>query len=420
MHSMAHLLRVLIMKIAAGSCCCGHGGKCTCSIKKEHLDPVPESDSDEPAVAGPSTTKSRRPRGFTGQSDGALTVFTNGHHKPATKHNKMAHQCGLPYVVPRAHSIHGPSPSGLANRSVDSLPHTNTIDALHSESHIKDSMVSAQQEQRKVRSEHNSPVLDPVTNGPGFMNGMLAPLDMTNIDGFSNAADYGFNNFSFNDGLNNGFPEQDQPIFSAGLSGGSVDWSHYVGLDFNNDSFNTSPYAPPASYSAFDISSVDQPGLTTSTSGEISEAEDFVHADQGARPTLGSRYGSDFELSEYGEPDSYHVSSSSSYLGLSSAGVSAGTDFSNTDLEDFLKIQPPITSAGFMPTTAAPTPAPMGSSGFGEGFGELKTSRLPTNDDFSLPLLDESEDSMWMNDFTSSTFTLEPSATIQSTSRWTQ
>ena len=147
----------------ADNCCCSHGARCSCALKKEHLDPVPESDSDETSSSSTPSNDKRRPRALTAQSEGGLTIFTNGHHKPVHKHNNMAHKCGLPYVVPRAHSIHGPSPSGLANRSVDNLPHTNTIDALHSESHIKDSMVSAQQEQRRVKSEHGSPVLSPET-----------------------------------------------------------------------------------------------------------------------------------------------------------------------------------------------------------------------------------------------------------------
>ena len=245
---------------SSDNCGCSHGGRCSCAVKKEHLDPVRESDSDEPA----SISVRRRPRALTAQSESGPTIFTNGHHKPSHKHNTMAHKCGLPYVVPRA--AHGSSPTSLANRSVDSLPHTSTIDALHSESLIKDSMVSAQQEQRMVKSEHGSPAQCPNTNVEQ-LNGLLPPLDLSNM------TDYNFmQNF---DGLS-GVQDQEQPLFSAGLSAASIDWSHYDGLGFNSngDDFAPSSYSQAPSFTGFDFTNVDQPALTTtSTSGEISEVE---------------------------------------------------------------------------------------------------------------------------------------------------
>jgi hypothetical protein len=165
----------------ADNCCCSHGGRCSCALKKEHLDPVPESDSDEAALPSISSDR-RRPRALTVQSENSLTTFVNGHHKPVHKHNTMAHKCGLPYVVPRSTTFQGSSPGGLANRSVDNLPHTNTVDALHSDSLIKDSIVSAQQEQRMVKSEHGSPItISPISNLDQWNN--LPPLDISNLPG---------------------------------------------------------------------------------------------------------------------------------------------------------------------------------------------------------------------------------------------
>ncbi|KAF4630170.1 hypothetical protein G7Y89_g7975 [Cudoniella acicularis] len=315
----------------ADNCCCSHGARCSCALKKEHLDPVPESDSDEPTVPLPSGQEKRRPRALTVQSETSLTSFVNGHHKPVHKHNTMAHKCGLPYVVPRAHSIHGPSPSGLANRSVDNLPHTNTIDALHSESHIKDSMVSAQQEQRMVKSEHGSPLLSPATNVDQW-NGILPPLDLSNITG--NYVE-GLDGFS-------SLPDHEQPLFSAGLSAASIDWSHYDGLDFNNDEFGTSSYSQAASFNGFDFGSIDQPGLTTtSTSGEISEVEDFASLGEngGTRPaTTNNKYGSDLDTSEIGtDIDGYRLSTASSYVGLPQTQMLAGNNVEALDMDTFLK-----------------------------------------------------------------------------------
>lgn len=238
----------------------------------------------------------------------------------------MAHKCGLPYVVPRAHSIHGPTPSGLANRSVDSLPHTSTIDALHSESHIKDSMVSAQQEQRMVKSEHGSPLLSPASN-LDQLNGLLPPLDLSNLPG-----DYNFLNF---DGYSN-VHDHDQPLFSAGLSSASIDWSHYDGLDFNSDNFAASSYSQAPSFTGFDFSSVDQPALTTtSTSGEISEVEDFQSS---SRPgLLNAQYGSDFDTSDFGgDRDGYRLSATSSYIGLPQAQL-LRNNVEPVDMDSFIK-----------------------------------------------------------------------------------
>lgn len=369
----------------ADICCCTHGGRCGCALKKEHLDPVPESDSDEGSLPTPPNALSR-PRAHTLQSEGSgLTVFTNGHHKPPHKHNQMAHKCGLPYVVPRAHSIHGASPGGLANRSVDNLPHISTIDALHSESHIKDSMVSAQQEQRMVKSEHNSPLFGSINLDQ--LNGQLAPLDLSSLEGYP--TDYNFP-VDF-DGLQ-AVPDIEQPIFSAGLSAGSVDWSHYDGLDFNNDNFATSNFSQAPSFTGFDFSSIDQPALTTtSTSGEISEAEDFAPA---TSSFITQKYGSDLDTSELGDTEGYRLSTASSYMGLPQAQMLASNDVESLDIDEFLKgiatssnAPNVLADAQVLPTTT---------------YDEVQkfTPRAFDNTSFQLAQGDD-EEGLWMNDFTS-------------------
>lgn len=376
----------MLIIILADNCCCSHGGRCSCALKKEHLDPVPESDSDE---ANPSAApvQKRRPRALTAQSESGLTSFVNGHHKPVHKNNTMAHKCGLPYVVPRAHSIHGPSPSGLANRSVDNLPHTNTIDALHSESHIKDSMVSAQQEQRMVKSEHGSPIMGAIVNSEQW-NGILPPLDLSNLSG-----DYtkGLDGFS-------SIPDPEQPLFSAGLSAASIDWSHYDGLDFNNDNFATSSYSQAPSFNGFDFSSIDQPALTTtSTSGEISEVEEFGSlGDTGpSRPALvnNPKYGSDFDNSDFGgEIDGYRLSTASSYVGLPQTQMLAGNNVDTLDIDSFLK-----SGSGSNGYSSHGLPA---TSIAEDG----KIGNIPAFDNsanFQLLSADTDNDAFWMNNFSS-------------------
>jgi len=400
----------------ADNCCCSHGARCTCALKKEHLDPVPESDSDEASSATPGTDI-RRPRALTAQSESGLTIFTNGHHKPVHKHNKMAHKCGLPYVVPRAHSIHGSSPSGLANRSVDNLPHTNTIDALHSESHIKDSMVSAQQEQRMVKSEHGSPLLNP-TSTLDQLNGQLPPLDLSNLAG----------GYSFLQNLD-GFPaipDNEPAIFSAGLSSTSVDWSHYDGLDFNNENFAASSYSQAPSFTGFEFSSVDQPALTTtSTSGEISEVEDFgtLSDSNPTRPTLlNNQYGSDFDNSDFsGEIDGYRLSTASSYIGMPQTRLLASNNVEALDMEDFLKGV--ATTNDYVPNISATTTTTTNGLPSNSYADEPKKVQAPSSfDDNTFRYLPAGEENgaFWLTDFAPNNIAINGNGEMPDDSVWAQ
>jgi len=200
-----------------------------------------------------------------------------------------------------------------------------------------------------VKSEHGSPLVIPQSN-LDQLNGQLPPLDLSAIPG----------EFNFLHSLD-GFatvPDHEPPMFSAGLSSASIDWSHYDGLDFNNDNFATSSYSQAPSFTGFDFSSIDQPALTTtSTSGEISEVEDFVplNENNGSRPTLlNNQYGSDFDTSDFGDIDGYRLSTASSYIGMPQAQMLASNNFESLDLDSFLKgVQtsgPYVTSNHGLPT----------------------------------------------------------------------
>lgn len=304
--------------------------------------------------------------------------------------------CGLPYVVPRAHSIHGPSPSDLANRSVDNLPHTSTIDALHSESHIKDSMVSAQQEQRMVKSEHGSPLMSP--SNLDLLNGDLPPLDLTNL-----AGDY--NCFQNIDGTS-AIPDHEQQLFSAALSATSIDWSHYDGLDFNNDNFAASSYSQAPSFTGFDFCSADQPALTTtSTSGEISEVEDFGPvSDNGvARSSLlNNQYGSDFENSDFGgDIDGYRLSTVSSYIGLPQGQMLASNNVESLDMDAFLKGVATSNrySSNGLPVVNYPEDGKLGQT----------PSSFDDNSTFQLLSPEEENEAFWMNDYASNNIAINTS-----------
>jgi hypothetical protein len=247
-------------------------------------------------------------------------------------------------------------------------------------------MVSAQQEQRMVKSEHGSPHQN-VTSNLDLLNGQLPPLDLSSIPG-----DYNFmhnlDNFS-------AIPDHEQPMFSAGLSSASIDWSHYDGLDFNNDNFAASSYSQAPSFTGFDFSSIDQqPALTTtSTSGEISEVEDLIplNDNSGSRPSLlNKQYGSDFDASDFGgDIDSYRLSTASSYIGLPQAQMLAGNNLDNLDLEAFMKAAP---SNGYNGSHGLPA--------YGNDCTRGPTSS-PYDDATNFQLLntDEDNDAFWMSTY---------------------
>jgi hypothetical protein len=251
-------------------------------------------------------------------------------------------------------------------------------------------MVSAQQEQRKVKSEHGSPLLSPSSNFDQ-LNGQLPPLDLSSIPG-----DYSF--LQNLDGFS-AIPDHEQPMFSAGLSSASIDWSHYDGLDFNNENFAASSYSQAPSFTGFDFSSIDQPALTTtSTSGEISEVEDFVPLGDngGTRPSLlNNQYGSDFDNSDLGgDVDGYRLSTASSYIGMPQAQMLAGNNVEALDMDSFLK-GAQTSNAYASGNNGLPTSNYVEDSKFGQ-----RTSPFDDSANFQL-LSGEDDEIFWMNSFAS-------------------
>ena len=315
-------------------CCCTHGARCQCALKKEHLDPVPEVDVAEASLT-PPLADLRKPRLTTAQSESSLMVFANGHHKPAHKHNDAAHKCGLPYKIPRPHSIHGPSEIA-AQRSMDSLPLMRTTGEVPSPS--QDTILSAQQQDtRLVRSAHGSPeaTSKPTTNPPSRR---LTPLDISFStfdtttpsplrDDYTNQASMGFDSYYAT-------PEE-QAISSASYNMPVVDWSA-LDLPLETSAYSTT-YSQPQSYTSFDYSNVGQPGLTTSSSGEVSEVGDYMPNGLPSPPIVGpTQYVS-------GPPDAaatnmYRLSSaSSSHMSMPQASMLANTNAENLDMDCFFQ-----------------------------------------------------------------------------------
>ncbi|EGX93091.1 Copper fist DNA binding domain protein [Cordyceps militaris CM01] len=252
------------------TCCCNHGGRCTCALKKEpSLDTVPESDSEQEstdmhaialAAARPKPPFRPRRRANTIHADGGLSFDENGHHKPMAKHNRAAQKCN-PYQLNRVNSTNSASSLGAGVEGLSFTHNPNTPKGVVGR-------------ERRVKSETASPLMSASSFQFGPAN--LPPLDLSRID---NAAYV--NNSSF-DLFGSGF-DQDGPMYSAGLSAASVDWSHYEFTDGRAENFAPSSYSQTGSRSfnglfEFGTGSEQLPNLanTTSTSGDVSEVEDCM------------------------------------------------------------------------------------------------------------------------------------------------
>ncbi|KAJ8106619.1 hypothetical protein ONZ43_g7005 [Nemania bipapillata] len=249
--------------------------KCDCGEKTHkcaHLQPtieghkVPESESEpEPLAVKPKTISgSRRRRTNTTKSEPLLSFDDNGHHKPTHKHARPSQNCG-PYALHRGATMHGTG-TGTSTRSVDNLVHYGKTVGRSRTATTSSSDLEA----RMIKSEQTSPLMG---GGSSFqqLNGQLPPLDLSNI----HFPDYppSFELFG-----TSGLSDHDAPIFSAGLSAVSVDWTQYDGLEVNGgESLASSSFDPMRTYGAFDPAGSVEPTLT-SNSGDVSEAEDFASA----------------------------------------------------------------------------------------------------------------------------------------------
>lgn len=357
-------------------CCCSHGMRCTCALKKAYMDLVPEIDV--PVVPPRRSASSSKPRLIKAGSDTSMTVFTNGHHKPVHRHNDSAHKCGLPYKIPIPHSVPG---SDYARRSTDSLPLIRKKEESHSQLH--ESISSAQQEVRLVRSEHGSPEPRPRSYTSG---GVPPPLDLQYSTYSDSVGQYSEDYAQSPSAFDNYFSAEEQaPVLSAGLSMPPVDWST---LGFDGGAFSAA-YSQPPSYANFDHSNVGQSGLTTSSSGDLSEVGDYIsHNPKGPslRPNLTSTSSAD-NLS-------FNRLSSSSFTSLPRNSMLSPLSLHNSDYESFLH------HAAASPT-GFDEPSPMRSEGFlKHGFTVHDAQKLahpdtPTEAMGGLSLPTPEEDHIW-------------------------
>ncbi|OAA62840.1 copper fist DNA-binding domain containing protein [Niveomyces insectorum RCEF 264] len=396
------------------SCCCNHGGRCSCAFKKD-LDTVPEtsgfgSEADDgeelslatraslaaaatsAAVNGggiPSKTPVRRRRANTTCSEGTLTFDEHGHHKPVSqKHAKAMSQKTSPYPVKRINASQSTGGLSAFLTAVSSDPHDdhNPEEDNHSNAHTgsdsgaeDDNGTSSlaavaaaaaatnsgsflphlSQQQRRSRSETASPLLfaNSFSQQAQSLNASSQPTSL-------NMGALGYNNYTNYNAF--GSEQADQPLFSAGLSGPSVDWSQ-IGLDFdrgfdaggcgeieninnNSDDLGTAESLGFTRSFGYDFNGSEQaPTMTTGTSGEVSEAEDVM------APGL-DEYDYDYDCEYDGATDaassSIAFSRTSSTFRLPAASMSLPNNSSNNN---FGELHFSKTVSKYLPTPQAAT-----------------------------------------------------------------
>lgn len=237
-------------------CCCLHGGKCSCAVLKKE-------NGDAAAPHGPAV----KPRLEKTTSEGAITVFSNGHHKPVHRKNHAAHENGMPYKLPmaRLHTDHGVG--SAARRSVDSL-------ALDSHMPQQPSSFNPQTSapfntgRRKSKSEQPSPKLQ-ATPRSELTDPKLKPIDSSTLaQTQTNQSTQSSTSDTFN------FPAFD-PM--SGVMDNSYDpWSAYPSADSlslpNNNPFGVWP-------TQNDVANIGQPALTAASSGTQSEIDEVPSMD---------------------------------------------------------------------------------------------------------------------------------------------
>ncbi|MCJ1405571.1 hypothetical protein MMC11_008799 [Xylographa trunciseda] len=197
---------------------------------------------------------------------------------------------------------------------------------------LQESITSAQQDVRLVRSEHGSP-------GPRSLstfeqsNGQLPQLDLSysTFDNFSTDSMDDYNNQALNQYEAYLATPEEHPPFSATLSIPPVDWSTFD-LPVDNGTVDAA-YSQPPSYASFEHNRIGRPGLTTSSS---SETEDFTtHGLSSPEVPAANEY-------SYSTPESlgvglYRQSSATSFIGIPQPSFMSRSNGDDMSFDPFLQ-----------------------------------------------------------------------------------
>lgn len=250
-------------------CCCPHGGKCTCAtLGKESPDSRGET---------PPTISHPRPKHHlkSHQSEGHLTVFANGHHKPVHRNNNAAHESGAPYKLPRSHTTHGHS--NIARRSVDSLASVQSVSPVSWQKPPSIGALAIPKDLVKAQSERGSPQSENSTSHHSPFDMSLA-LEATSFPAAPESSTSVASNSTLYQDF--GMPST-QSALSIATSATEPSMSAFSlptsGLDFSSDSAND--YWSKVNWDQLDTNLEPQPALTNASSGTISEIDDLPRID---------------------------------------------------------------------------------------------------------------------------------------------
>ncbi|KAK3114346.1 hypothetical protein LTR53_007433 [Teratosphaeriaceae sp. CCFEE 6253] len=241
-------------------CCCHHGGNCTCAMLRRNVD----KDGTVTPPHGPVV----KPRLDSTKSDGSITVFQNGHHKPCHRKNHLAHDSGMPYKVPMPRSKTDVGSTAKARRSVDSLALDNSM-LLNPSAFLPQTSAPFNTDRRMSKSEQPSPRISAIPCA-GLSDPKFAAIDFGNLQSVQ---------------TNQNMPSMPTDPFAfmplepmSSVTESTFDpWSAMPSSDSlampNNNPFGVWP-------TSTDVGGTAQPALTAASSGTQSEIDEMPLMDE--------------------------------------------------------------------------------------------------------------------------------------------
>ena len=208
------------------------------------------------------------------QSEGHLTVFANGHHKPVHRNNNAAHESGAPYKLPRSHASQD-RVSSSKRQSVDSMASTKPTSPIKGNQPSTSKPISPSDEPLPAQSQRGSPPSGLSSNSQTMFGSRMsidgAPYNLSEPS--ASVPSTMFHDF--------GFPSAESGLSivttstEPAISGYSVPTS---ALDFDG---NMHDFWANIDWGKLDTSNTDdaQPALTNASSGTISEIDDCPKMD---------------------------------------------------------------------------------------------------------------------------------------------
>lgn len=198
---------------------------------------------------------------------------------------------------------------------------------------FQESVSSAQQDVRLVRSEHGSPK----RALPAYeqFDNPSSPLDLPYLGyvnhGMPSPLPDDYSNYHSPRAFEPYYSPHDEipPVLSAGLVSPVIDWSG-LDLPLENRGFS-SAYNQPSPYAGFDQNNVSQSALTTSSSGDLSEVDDYIsHYRVHHEPMPPSS-------PELPDSNVYPLSSTSSYMNIPHGSMSPDGERNRNHIDSFLQ-----------------------------------------------------------------------------------